>query len=152
MRTVGASQTFAGTVHEAERCWYDTSSWQLWVDGLDRVVSVDPGWPQIGGSVTWVSGPAGRGRVIERVRSYEPLGGQSLEVTDDSIEGRQSVSFTPVDDGVEVVFTLEYRIKQRNPFTGLVDFLFIRRAMELSLRTTLAAFGVELENRRTGAR
>jgi hypothetical protein len=27
-------------VAEAEHCWYDTSRWSFWVDGLDRVLEV----------------------------------------------------------------------------------------------------------------
>jgi hypothetical protein len=79
---------------------------------------------------------------------YEPLAGQTVDVADESIEGRQSVAFSPADGSVEVVLTLEYEVKQRNFFTPLIDVLFIRRAMELSLRTTLTSFGVELADRR----
>ena len=57
------------------RCWYDTGRWVAWVDGLDAVVSVDGDWPRVGATVSWQSGPAGRGRVTERVVGYEPLGG-----------------------------------------------------------------------------
>ncbi len=152
MRRVSVAQRFAGTVHEAESCWYDTSAWQLWIDGLDRVVSVDSTWPEVGARVQWVSGPAGRGEVTERVTHYEALVGQTVEVLDDSITGRQTVAFTPVDDEVEVEFTLEYEIRKRSVFTPVIDFLFIRRPMETSLRTTLGAFGVELESRRATAR
>ncbi len=52
-------QTFPASVHEAERCWYDTSRWQNWVDGLDRVLETREPWPMVGGGVTWESGPAG---------------------------------------------------------------------------------------------
>ncbi len=152
MRRVNVEQRFEGTVHEAETCWYDTTAWPLWIDGLDRVDAVDGRWPEVGSSVQWVSGPAGRGHVTERVARYEPLTGQTVEVLDDSITGRQTVAFAPVDDAVEIVFTLEYEIRRRSIFTPIVDFLFIRRAMETSLRTTLGAFGVELESRRAGAR
>ena len=56
---------FPGTVAEAERCWYDTSRWDRWIDGLERVESVQGPWPEAGAVVTWVSGPAGRGQVTE---------------------------------------------------------------------------------------
>jgi hypothetical protein len=82
--------------------------------------------------------------VTERVIAHEALAGQTVEVQDDSITGRQSVEFTPAQEGVQVRLTLQYRITRRTPFTPLVDLLFIRRAMETSLRTTLAAFGAEL--------
>jgi hypothetical protein len=144
MSTVTVTQTFPGTVHEAESCWCDTGAWPRWVDGLARVVSVSGGWPATGATVMWESGPAGRGRVTERVAAFEPLGSQTNEVRDDSIDGRQTVAFTPVDDGVAIQLTLEYRIRQRSILTPLVDLLFVRRAMAMSLRSTLARFGAEL--------
>src|SRR6202042_1954757 len=100
VRAARAAQTFDATVAEAERCWYDTSRWSLWVDGLDRVVEVDGDWPGAGATVTWQSGPAGRGRVVERVIAHKALEGQALEVTDSSIRGRQSVAFVPAAPGV----------------------------------------------------
>jgi len=145
MRVVSAVETFPASVHEAETLWYDTGRWPSWVDGLDRVTGVEPRWPQLGATVTWQSGPAGRGRVVERVVAYEPLSGQTVEVQDDSIRGRQSVEFAPADQAVELTLTLEYEIKQRSPLTPLVDLLFIRRAFRTSLDATLRRFGLELE-------
>jgi hypothetical protein len=145
---VSVAEVFSGTVHEAETCWYDTTRWASWVDGLERVEAVEGDWPEVGSSVTWRSGPAGRGTVIERVSEYEPLSGQSVDVQDDSITGRQSVALVPVDDGVEVRLSLQYAIRRRTLFTPLVDLLFIRRAMETSLRRTLTSFGAELAGRR----
>jgi hypothetical protein len=148
MRVVSVAETFPGSVHEAETVWYDTSRWPGWVDGLDRVSDVDPRWPQLGGSVTWESGPAGRGRVTERVVAYEALGGQTGEVQDETIRGQQRVKFTPADKGVNVELSLEYEIKRRSLLTPLVDVLFIRRAFTTSLRGTLDRFGLELESAR----
>lgn len=125
---------------EAERRWYDTAGWPDWVEGLDEVVAVEPGWPEVGASVIWVSGPAGRGRVTERAVEYEPGGGQTVEVHDDSITGRQSVAFAPAAGGVEVRLRLEYRIRAGSPITPLVDRLFVRRSMTASLRQTLERF------------
>jgi Polyketide cyclase / dehydrase and lipid transport len=144
MRAVAWSLSFPGAVHEAEACWYDTSRWTAWVDGLDRVVSVDDSWPCAGATVVWDSGPAGRGRVVEQVVEYEARSGQMVDVEDDSISGRQRVSFTPVDGSVEVAMSLEYELKRRSLVTPLVDVLFIKRAMTASLRTTLTRFGVQL--------
>jgi hypothetical protein len=145
MRSVQVTERFEGTVAEAERCWYDTTRWSRWVDGLDRVLAVDDGWPQAGATVTWESGPAGRGRVTERVVAYESLRGQTLDVHDGSIRGRQSVVFVPVQAGVEVSLMLEYQLVRRSIVSPLVDALFIRRAMAVSLGVTVTHFGVELE-------
>jgi hypothetical protein len=137
---------FHASVHEAETLWYDTSRWPAWVDGLERVVEVSGDWPTAGARVRWESGPAGRGHVTERVTSYVPLEGQTVDVADDSITGRQTITFTPLDDGVNVQLSLDYRITKRSLFTPVVDALFVRGAMRRSLQSTLARFGLELEN------
>lgn len=148
MAVVRSQGQYPGSVHEAEACWYDTNRWPLWVDQLDRVVTIEGGWPNVGGTVVWQSGPAGRGRVREHVIGYQALGGQTVEVEDDSITGRQTVTFIPEEDGVGVELALDYSIKKRSPFTWLVDLLFIRRLMAGSLRSTLGRFGTALETSR----
>jgi hypothetical protein len=137
---------FHATVHQAETLWYDTSRWPGWIDGLERVRDVSADWPNAGARVTWESGPAGRGHVTERVTRYEPLAGQTVEVTDDSITGTQAIAFVPLDDGVAVELSLDYRISKRSPLTPIVDALFVRGAMRRSLQTTLERFGLELES------
>lgn len=151
MATVRAQADYPGSVHETEKCWYDTERWPVWVDQLDRVVSVAGDWPKVGATVRWESGPAGRGRVREQVVAYEPLSGQTVEVEDDSIIGRQTVTFTPADERVSVELALEYKIKRSNPLTPLVDLLFIRRLMAASLRSTLGRFGTQLASSRSSA-
>ena len=141
------TQRVWGSVHEVETRWYDTARWSGWVDGFDHIVATTGEWPRTGASVTWQSGPAGRGRVTEQVSSYEPLQGQELEVEDDAIRGRQRISFNPSDDAVEVELSLEYEIKQTSFFTPLIDLLFIRRAMASSLQATLSRFGGEFSGR-----
>ena len=84
----------------------------------------------------------------ERVIDHEPLQGLTLQVQDESISARQSVTFTPVDAGVTVELKLDYEISKRSIVTGVIDLLFIRRAMERSITTTLARFGAELAERR----
>ena len=147
MRPVRAVQQFSASVPEAERCWYDTSRWPRWVDGLDHVVQTAAPWPHAGGSVIWESGPAGRGRVTERVVAYAPGEGQSLEVSDDAVTGQQTVAFAAVPDGVQVTLALEYRFNRRSPITPLLDVLFVRRQMTQSLTRTLARFGAQLRSR-----
>jgi Polyketide cyclase / dehydrase and lipid transport len=144
MRVVQAARVFEGSVSDAEALWYDTSRWPRWVVGLAEVERVSAPWPEVGGEARWQSGPAGRGRVSERVVSYEALSGQTVEVEDDSIRGTQTVSFTPDDDNVAVTLSLSYELKRRSPLLRLVDLLFIRRAMTRSLEQTLARFGAEL--------
>ena len=145
------SESYPGSVQEAEACWYDTARWPRWVDELAQVVSVEGDWPEPDSAVVWQSGPAGRGRVIERVAAYVPLEGCTVEVEDDSITGRQSVAFEPDQDWVQVGLALRYRIKRRSPLTPLIDVLFVRRLMTTSLEKTLGGFGAVLaESRRSG--
>ena len=138
-------QTYPGSVHEAEACWCDVARWPEWIDGAARVLSVDGSWPEVGSSVVWESVPAGRGRVRERVTDYAPLTQLTTEVEDDSVRGRQRVAFTAAAAGVEVELWLEYAIKRRSPLTPLVDWLFVRRPMTVSLTKTLERFGVALD-------
>jgi Polyketide cyclase / dehydrase and lipid transport len=150
MRAARASETFPGSVHEVEKLWCDTSRWHMWVDGLARVLSVEGEWPSPGATVRWESTPAGRGHVTERVVAYEERRCLSTEVVDDSITGRQTVTFTPVEGGVVVELGLEYELLRRGCvgfLSVVVDPLFIRRAMATSLATTLGHFGAELAER-----
>jgi Polyketide cyclase / dehydrase and lipid transport len=146
--TVRVTHSLDGSVHEAETCWYDVARWPDWVDGLTRVVAVEGDWPQPGAKVIWESGPAGRGRVTERVTAYEPLAGQTVEIEDDSIRGTQRVLFAPAEHGAQIELTLSYSIKRRSPLTPLVDVLFVRRPMTISLTKTLHRFGLALADSR----
>ena len=149
MSRVNAAIEVPGTVHEAERCWYDTGRWAEWVEGLEHVDAVDPSWPAAGAVVRWHSGPAGRGQVTERVAAHEPLAGHTVEVSDDSIDGRQTVSFVPrAEDEVAVELELDYRIRGRNLLTPLVDWLFVRPAMRHSIEATLERFAATLADGR----
>jgi uncharacterized membrane protein len=151
VRTVRATTVLPGTVHEAERLWYDTGRWPTWVDGLARIDRVQGSWPLAGATVIWDSTPAGRGRVVERSVAHEPLQGHTAEVEDETLRGVQEVTFTPkAEDQVEVELSLSYEIKRRNPFTPAVDVLFVRRAMTDSLQKTLRRFAIELSAERRG--
>jgi hypothetical protein len=54
-----------------------------------------------------------------------------------------------VPAGVEVTLRLEYRLTRRSPVTPVIDALFIRRAMSLSLSRSLARFGARLRTDRS---
>jgi hypothetical protein len=112
------------------------------------VVQTAAPYPDVGGGVTWESGPAGRGRVTERVVAYAPGDGQALEVADDSMTGHQTVAFVAVPAGVQVTLQLEYRLNRWSPLTPVVDLLFIRRQMTQSLARTLDRFGARLRSER----
>lgn len=90
----------------------------------------------------WARWPVASDRTGDRARAADR---PTLEVEDPSIRGRQSVRFTPREDGVEVSLSLEYALKPRSLISPLVDLLFIRRAMTVSLGATMSHFGSELQ-------
>lgn len=139
-----ASIKVPGRAAEAERVWYDRKRWPSWVDGFGHIVSVEGDWPHTGSRLVWDSPPGGRGRVAERVTHYELRLGQTLEVEDARLEGTRRVSFEPGPDSVQITLTLQYRLKDRNLLTPLIDLFFIRRSLGESLRRTLRRFASEL--------
>lgn len=151
--SIASAKTVIGGVSltAAQALWYDRESWPLFIDGLRSVVSVCGEPPSVGSSVVWQSTPAGRGEVRETVLDYEPGVGQELEVEDRAISARQRVRFMPVDGQLAVQLELDYRLKSSNPFRGVTDWLFIRRAQSESLQRTLTAFRLELEAQREAA-
>ena len=151
MPRVTATIELPGRVYDAEACWYDVDRWPEWVDGLARVIEVRGDWPKPGAEVIRESHPAGRGTVHERVTAYEPRSGQTSAVDDESISARQSVTFQPHGDGVEIRFALDYKLKRRSPATWLVDLVFIRRLMGASLGRTLERFRAVLSTSPPGA-
>jgi uncharacterized membrane protein len=144
MGRVRAEVKVSALASAAEELWYDTSRWPTFVDGLAHVAKVEGDWPREG-RVVWDAKPGGRGRVVERVVAYEPRGGQTLDVEDETLRGTQQVTFQPHVEGCRVTLALEYEVKRRQPLTALVDRLFIRRPMTESLRRTLLRFKRELE-------
>jgi hypothetical protein len=144
MGRASASITVPGRAVQAERVWYDPSRWASWIEGFGHLISLDDGWPQRGSRRVWESPPQGRGRVSERVLAYEMRTGQTLAVEDGRMEATQRVSFEPQPDSVRITLSLEYRLKDRNVLTPLVDLLFTRRSLGESLRRTLRRFASEL--------
>ncbi len=143
MGKVRAQVSVPGLASEAEALFYDPQRWPAWIDGFGHLVALECDWPQVGAHVVWDSPPGGRGRVQERVVAYEPRTGQTLEVEDATLSGRQQVAFEPRPDDVQIILWLEYEIKERTPLTPVVDRLFVRRAMNDSLRRTLTRFANE---------
>jgi Polyketide cyclase / dehydrase and lipid transport len=143
VKRVSASVVVPGRPEEAEALWVDPTRWASWIDGFGHVITLEGDWPAVGARVLWESPPAGRGRVQERVVAYESRTGQTLEVEDNTMSGRQRVEFTPAADHVDVKLSLTYEIKDRKLITPVVDLLFVRRAMNDALRRTLTRFANE---------
>jgi Polyketide cyclase / dehydrase and lipid transport len=132
-------------VSAAEALWYDVSRWPVFVDGFKAVAKLEGDWPRAGARLVWDSVPAGRGRVVESVTHYEVRRGQTVEVEDEKITGTQSVSFEPQGDGrSRMTLALEWRHKDANALTPVVDLLFVRRAFADALRRTLSRFSREV--------
>jgi hypothetical protein len=130
---------------DAEELWYDTRRWPTFVDGLAHVHKVDEGWPRKSGAVVvWDAKPGGRGRVLERVVGFEARVGQTVEIEDEKVHGRQTIAFEPGSDGCSLTLELDYAIKQDRGVARVVDFLFVRRPMRDSLKRTLARFALEV--------
>ena len=142
MGRASASIDVPGLASEAEELWYDPVRWSSWIDGFGHVVELSDGWPEEG-RLQWNSTPEGRGRVLETVSAYEPRSGQTLAVEDSRLQGTQRVEFEPGPEAVKVTLTLDYRLKEGNAATWLVDRLFVRRELAASLRRTLARFARE---------
>lgn len=135
-----------GRISEAEALWYDTSRWPTFIDGFHHVESADPGWPAEG-TLVWDSTRDGRGRVVETVERHEPRVGQTSQVEDPKLSGRQSISFAALEgDKVRVTLELGYKLKDRpaGPLTVFVDALFIRPRQREALARTLVRFSREL--------
>lgn len=143
MSRAATERTIAGVAPgEVEGAWCKPSRWPEFVDGLARVGSADPAYPEPGSVVEWSSYPAGRGEVREIVVEYVPGSLVASDVEDEATTARQVVTFTEAPGGTTVRLELNYELRRRGPFTALTDLLFVRRAQADSLRRTLA--GLEL--------
>ena len=132
-------------VSAAEALWYDVDRWPVFVDGFGHVAKLEGDWPQEGARLVWDSVPAGRGRVVEVVTSYEVRVGQTVEVEDEQITGTQIVTFAPMGEGKSrMALELSWRHKHPTPVTPVVDLLFVRRAFSDALRRTLSRFSREV--------
>ena len=149
MARTAAQVEVDGHMSEAERLWYDLDRWPAFVDGFGHVVRRDGDWPKEGARVVWDSVRNGRGRVAERVTAYEVRVAQTVEVEDPRMAGSQTISFAPAGGGrCRVRLELDYRLKQGGALAGVVDALFVRRAVRDALRRTLARFARELRSDR----
>ena len=135
--------------------WTDVERWGSFVDGFARPLEVGESWPTVGSQVAWESTPEGRGRVRERVESYEAVapgpdvamqstpGRLVTRVEDQSLTGTQTATFAPHQAGTHLGLELDYELSRGGALSGLTDVLFIRRAVRDSLRRTVERFAAE---------
>ena len=126
----------------AHRLWTDTNRWPTFIDGFGHIVDQDPAWPEPGAKLVWQSGPAGRGRVTERVKEHSEAT-FATDMFEQRMAGVQRATFEPDPDGTEVVLELDYTLAKQTPLTSLTDFLFIRRPITMALERTLERFSRE---------
>ena len=139
-----------GRISEAEALWYDLSRWPAFIDGFHHAVGDHSAWPAAG-ELVWDSVPGGRGRVWERVRSYEARVGQVADIEDEKTSGTQTVTFEALpDERVRLTLELQYTLKEQplGPLWNVVDFLFIRPRQRDALARTLGRFARELHSDR----
>ena len=144
MRTAGAGTDVPLAPAAALALWADVSRWPSFVEGFARLVENDPSWPAPDARLVWVSVPAGRGRVTEKVveSSEDRIATMVFEAR---LAGRQEFRVAPGPRGAAVELSLEYTLTKYGPLGVVADALFIRRAIRDSLRRTLFHFGVEAE-------
>jgi uncharacterized membrane protein len=128
---------------EAYDLWTDTSRWSTFVDGFGHVERLDDGWPEAPAKLVWRSVPGGRGVVTERVSKALPGALHEVVVFEERLDGTQTVTFSPEEDGARVELQLDYKVSVGGPLKAVVDALFIRRAQNDALGRTLRRFRTE---------
>ena len=145
MPQVSAAATVPIGPEAATAMWRDPRRWSGFVEGFQRVEDQTPDWPDEGSKVVWVSGPGGRGRVTEKVKSTAPTTFGTL-VYEERLVGTQTFRAAEAGEGSRVEVTLEYELTSQSPLKGVADLLFIRRALRDALGRTLRRFAVEAED------
>jgi polyketide cyclase/dehydrase/lipid transport protein len=141
---VAASIAVRASLAEVWDYYFDPAGWSAWVDGFARVDS-NLGYPEVGGTLRWSSGPAGRGTVTERVTEHEPRRLHRVEFEDPETTGRLAVTFEIDGERTVVTQELDYRLREGGVFAKVTDRLFIRSQMRGSLSRSLARLKLEVE-------
>jgi uncharacterized protein YndB with AHSA1/START domain len=144
MSRVSASAAVNASLAEVWDYYFDPEGWSAWADGFGRVES-SSGYPEVGGSLRWASGRAGRGQVTERVLEHEPRRLHRIAFSDPETEGELKVTFEIQGDGTLVTQEQDYRLRRGGPLAKLTDRLFIRSQMRGSLARSLGRLKLEVE-------
>jgi uncharacterized membrane protein len=149
MATVAAAAVVRASLAEAWDYYFDPRGWPAWVDGFHAVEDLD-GYPGEGGTVTWRSVSAGRGRVTERVLEHQPRRRHRIAFNDPESRGELLTEMAVEGEGTRVALTIRYRLARGGPFAALADILFVRPQVRRSLERTLARFAREIEELPSG--
>jgi hypothetical protein len=150
MARVSASVLARASLADAWDRYFDPRGWRAWVDGFDAVEATD-GYPHPGGTLVWRSGPAGRGRVTERVLDHELRRLHRIAFSDPESRGELLTEMRIEGEGTRITLTLRYRLARRGPLAWLTDVLFVRSQVRRSLERSLLRFERELAERAPGA-
>jgi hypothetical protein len=146
---VSESVVVRASLAETWDFYFRPETWPAWVDGFGRVEEADD-YPEAGGRLRWISVPAGRGEVRERVLEHEPRRLHRVAFTDPESEGELETSFE-IEPGeltaTRVTQRLTYKIGGGGPLGPIVDRLFVRSQLRRSLARSLARLQLELEER-----
>ena len=145
MPQVSAACRVPAGPEKATATWRDPRLWSAFVEGFQRVEQQSGDWPAEGAKLVWQSGPGGRGRVTEKVKSAAPTAFVT-QVYEKRLVGTQAFRAAEDGDGSRVEVTLDYELTSQSPLKGLTDLLFIRRALRDALGRTLRRFRVEAED------
>jgi len=130
--------------------YFDADRWANWVDGFARVLMTEGGYPEVGGSLAWESGQAGRGRVGERVVAHEERRLHVITYEDPGSTGTLETRFEMVAAGEEqeratrVSQKQTYELRNGGLLGKITDKLFIRSQMRQSLERSLVDLRSEL--------
>lgn len=151
MATLSESVLVGASLAETWDIYFDPDSWSGWVEGYARVDRAD-GYPHEGGTLVWVSNPAGRGTVTEQVLAHEPRTLHRIAFTDPQSSGELTTRFAVEGPGTRVTLDLEYRVGRGGALAWVTDILFARGQVAGSLRRSLAdlRFAVEERARASG--
>jgi uncharacterized membrane protein len=148
MGKASASVVIEAPLAEVWDFYFQPETWPGWVDQFSRVEASD-GYPEMGGTLRWQSGRAGRGTVTEKVLAHEPRTRHKIEFVDPESEGELEVRFS-IESGegagsTKVEQTMEYRITGGGALSGLTDVLFVRSQVRGSLQRSLGRLKIEVE-------
>ena len=147
MTEIEATVEIPASLADVWQLYFDPERWPIWVDGFTRVTA-SSGYPERGGTLSWESNPAGRGRVSERVLEHDPRRLHRVEYVDPGSSGELVTRFEMLAAGPEgrrtsVTQQLSYSLRESGPVAALTDRLFIRSQMRGSLQRTLADLRAE---------
>jgi uncharacterized protein YndB with AHSA1/START domain len=144
MATVTAEVEIAAQPVSVWDLYFDQDRWPDWVDQFASVVESD-GYPDVGGTLRWRSGRAGRGEVTERVVEHQPRNRHRIEFSDPEADGELLTVFEPITEGTRCRQEFTYSLRDAGLFVRVADVLFVRSQMRASLNRSLAGLQAELE-------